>query len=172
MATGNRPPGSMPPGNLSHAQRRHGLICDMVSLPSARLTDIGELLDIFDAFCEQAGIEEADQFDLRLAIDEVSANVMMHGYAKEAPGPLEVSFCADDNRATITISDRASPFNPDEVPPADLNTPADQREVGGFGWYLVRQVVDGLSYRYDPAYGNVVTLVKRLSRSSAEVNPE
>lgn len=166
MVTGNMPPGNLPPGGPPLAQRRRGVTCDMVSLPSARLADIGGLLDVLDAFCKQAGIGEQDQFDLRLVVEEVCANVMMHGYAKQAPGPLEVSFCADHEQVTITISDRAAPFNPDEAPPPDLAMPADQREVGGLGWHLVRQIVDQLAYRYDPADGNVVTLVKRLAQGS------
>jgi anti-sigma regulatory factor (Ser/Thr protein kinase) len=135
----------------------------MVSLPSAHLADIGELLDFVDAFCAQAAIESHDQFDLRLAVEEVCANVMMHGYAQRAPGPLEVSFCADGEQATITISDRAAPFDPDHAPPPDLEASAEDRPIGGLGWHLVRRIVDGLYYRYDATYGNTVTLVKKLS---------
>jgi serine/threonine-protein kinase RsbW len=145
------------------ARRRNALTCDMVSLPSARLAYIGELLDFVAAFCEQASISEQDQFDLQLAIEEVCANVMMHGYADRAPGPLEVSFCADAEQATVTISDRAEPFNPDFAPPPDLEASAEERRIGGLGWHLVRKVVDDLFYRYDPTYGNTVTLVKRLT---------
>lgn len=142
--------------------QRRGLTCDMVTLPSARLTYIGELLDFVDAFCEQAGIGEADQFDLRLAIEEVCANVMMHGYGGRAPGPLEISFCADSQYISITISDRAAPFDPGLAPPPDLDAPAEERRIGGLGWHLVRQVMDEVGYRYDPTYGNTVTLTKRL----------
>ena len=50
---------------MTSVQRRRGLTCDMVSLPSARLTDLSALLDFVDAFCEQAGIDSDDHFDLR-----------------------------------------------------------------------------------------------------------
>jgi anti-sigma regulatory factor (Ser/Thr protein kinase) len=145
------------------SRRRRGLTCDVVSLPSARLAQIGELLDFVDAFCEQAGIGERDQFDLRLAIEEVCANVMMHGYAERAPGPLELSFCADDETVSVTISDRAAPFDPEHAPPPDLNAPAEQRPIGGLGWHLVRQVMDDVRYRYDPTYGNTVILTKKIA---------
>lgn len=144
-------------------RRRNALTCDMVSLPSARLADIGELLDFVDAFCEQASIGEQDQFDLRLAVEEVAANVMMHGYAERAPGPLELSFCSDGEQATITISDRAEPFDPELAPPPDLEVAPDERPIGGLGWHLVRQIVDRVHYRYDPTFGNTVTLIKRLT---------
>lgn len=144
-------------------RRRQSLTCDMVSLPSARLADIGALLDFVDGFCEQAAIGPDDQFDLRLAIEEVAANVMMHGYAQRAPGPLEMAICADREQVTVTISDRAEPFDPEYAPLPDLSAPVEQREIGGLGWHLVKQVVDQLAYRYDPTYGNTVTFVKLLA---------
>jgi anti-sigma regulatory factor (Ser/Thr protein kinase) len=140
----------------------------MVSLPSARLIHIGELLDFVDAFCAQAKIGSQDQFDLRLAVEEVTANVMMHGYEERSPGPLEIAFCADGEQVTVTISDRAAPFDPEQAPPPDLLAPPEERPVGGLGWHLVRQIVDQVVYRYDPTFGNTVTLVKRLN---AGMNP-
>jgi serine/threonine-protein kinase RsbW len=166
MPTGTPQPGMIPSGNSRPARRRNGLTCDMVSLPSAHLADIGQLLDFVDAFCVQAAIGSEDQFDLRLAVEEVCANVMMHGYAQRAPGPLEISFCADAEQATITISDRAAPFNPEHAPPPDLESSAEERAIGGLGWHLVRRIVDDMYYRYDPTYGNTVTLVKKLSPGS------
>ena len=144
-------------------RRRESLTCDMVSLPSARLEHIGELLDFVDSFCEQAEIGPEDQFDLRLAIEEVATNVMMHGYGKRAPGPLEIALCADGEQVTVTISDRAAPFDPDEAPQPDLGAPAEERQIGGLGWHLVKKIVDDLTYRYDATYGNTVTLVKLLA---------
>ncbi len=153
----------MPTGSRPHAGRRNAFTCDMISLPSAHLADLGELLDFVAAFCAGANIRGQDEFDLRLAVEEVSANVMMHGYEERAPGPLEVSFCADDEQVAVTISDRADPFNPELAPPPDLAAPAEERQIGGLGWHLVRLIVDEVNYRYDPTYGNTVTLVKRLT---------
>jgi serine/threonine-protein kinase RsbW len=137
----------------------------MLSLPSAHLADMAELLDFIDAFCEQAAIGPEDQFDLRLAVEEVAANVMMHGYQPTAPGPLEISLCADQAQVTATFVDRAAPFDPQLAPPPDLDAPAEQRKVGGLGWHLVRGIVDHVFYRYDSTHGNTVTLVKRLKRT-------
>ncbi len=147
---------------MTSAQRRRGLTCDMVSLPSAHLADLSELLNFVDTFCEQANINAGDHFDLRLAVEEVCANVMMHGYANRAPGPLEISFCSDGQQAAITISDRAQEFDPEHAPPPDLLLPVGEREPGGLGWHLVRSIMDQVLYRYDATFGNTVTLIKHL----------
>ncbi len=157
---------------MTVARRRQSFTCDMVSLPSARLADIGALLDFVDAFCTQAGIGAEDRFDLQLAVEEVAANVMMHGYADRAPGPLEIAVCADGDQATITISDRAAAFDPEHAPEPDLNAGPEERQIGGLGWHLVKKIVDRLDYRYDPTYGNTVTLVKRLTPKANGKRPE
>lgn len=144
------------------AQRGGTPTCDLFALPSARPKDIGDLLDFVDAFCRQADISDNDAFDLRLAIEEVCTNVMMHGYTQQRPGPLEVSLCADSDSVVIAVMDRAEPFDPEHAPRPDLEASPEQRQVGGLGWHLVRRVVDQIIYRYDVTYGNTVTLVKRL----------
>jgi len=156
---------------MTSVQRGRGLTCDMVSLPSARLADLGALLEFVDVFCEQAGIDSDDHFDLRLAVEEVCANVMMHGYEDCAPGPLELSFCSDGQQVAVTISDRAREFDPELAPPPDLQLPAGEREPGGFGWHLVRNLMDQVQYRYDAAYGNTVTLIKYLHAAESVEYP-
>ena len=47
------PTGTTPSGTPSSSRRRNGLTCDMISLPSAHLADIGALLDFVDAFCRK-----------------------------------------------------------------------------------------------------------------------
>ena len=76
---------------------------------------------------------------------------MMHGYTDRAPGPLEVSFSADGEQATIIVSDRAEPFNPEHAPPPDLEASIEDRPIGGLGWHLVRRIVDEVFYpvRFD-----------------------
>lgn len=143
-----------------------GPICDVLGLPSARPEDIGALLDCVDAFFLRAGITDSDAFDLRLAIEEVCTNVMVHGYAQQQPGPLEISLCADCEMVAVVIMDRAQPFDPGAAPAPDLQASPEQRQVGGLGWHLVREVVDQIVYRYDVTHGNTVTLIKRLGMRS------
>lgn len=141
----------------AHAPR---MSCDMFTLPSARLVDLGELLDFTDSYCHQVGIHEDDRFALKLAIEEVSTNIITHGYGKREPGPIELQLCTDAEAISVRIIDRAQPFDPVAAPVPDLAAGWEERQVGGLGWHLVRELMDSVNYRYDPTLGNVVDLVR------------
>ena len=60
-------------------------------------------------------------------------------------------------RLLVTLSDDARPFNPLSAPAPDLSPDADEREIGGLGIHLCREMFDQLTYeRCDGR--NVVTL--------------
>jgi len=129
---------------------------------AARLENLPALLDAAERACVQAGATANDRDAVRLAVEEVSVNIITYGYADEAPGPITVTFAWDPSRMTIEIEDRAIEFSPDELEAPDLESDWDRREIGGLGWHLVRQMVDTVRYRTIGGRGNHVTLVKRI----------
>jgi anti-sigma regulatory factor (Ser/Thr protein kinase) len=60
-------------------------------------------------------------------------------------------------------------FEPQTVPVPDVESPLEQRQMGGLGLYLVRQVMDSLSFEFDAQKGNVVTMIKRYRAKEGEV---
>ena len=124
------------------------------------MADLGMLLDFTEAFCLQSGIDADDRFALKLAIEEVSTNIMLHGYGQRKPGPIELQLCADDEAVSVRIIDRAQPFDPVAAPTPDLHAGWEDRPEGGLGWHLVRELMNSVAYHYDPSLGNVVDLVR------------
>ena len=74
----------------------------------ATLENLPALLDAADAACLQAGASEDVRHAVRLAVEEVSVNVMTHGYANEPPGPITLALHWEQaSRLTLEIIDRA-----------------------------------------------------------------
>lgn len=128
----------------------------------ARLENLQALRDFVAQACQESGGDEAACNMLELAADEACANVVMHGYRDMEPGPIEVIFRFDGETAAVTIVDFARPFSPDDAPAPDLDSPWENRRVGGLGWHLIRQTMDGVEYAANPQGGNRLTLRKRL----------
>ncbi len=131
----------------------------------ARLENLPRFMSFIEDACERAGADEETTYALRLAVEEVCINLIRYGYKDMAPGPIRVSFQRNGDNFTVTIQDRARPFDPASAPEPDLTSDAEARPIGGLGWYLVKQSVDTVDYQSDPQRGNLLTLTKSSARS-------
>ena len=62
---------------------------------------------------------------------------------------------------TFTITDSGIPFDPTQKEEADISLSVEEREIGGLGIHLVRQIMDEVRYeRKDDK--NVLTLIKTI----------
>jgi serine/threonine-protein kinase RsbW len=84
--------------------------------------------------------------DLALVLDEVLANLMMHGYRGDPGGWIGVHAEREGDAVRLEVRDRAPTFDPRDAPQPDLTVPLDERPVGGLGISLVRSLVDEMSY--------------------------
>jgi serine/threonine-protein kinase RsbW len=97
--------------------------------------------------------------DTQLAVEEVITNIIVHGYKKTGCAiDLSCRFIPEGIR--IEIADSAPRFDPLSIPEPAIGGDIDEREIGGLGVFLVRRVMDGISYRYENGR-NILTLEKR-----------
>jgi serine/threonine-protein kinase RsbW len=99
--------------------------------------------------------------DTQLAVEEVITNIIVHGY-KKTGSDIHLSVRFTPHGIVIQVADSAPEFDPLSLPEPDLGGDIDDRKIGGLGIYLVRQVMDTISYRYENGK-NVLTLEKRKS---------
>lgn len=128
----------------------------------ASQANLAEILAFIETACRDAGLEEDAGFAVRLAGEEACCNIIGHAYGAGEPGPVSVGLRRDDERAVLTIEDRAPPFSPDDAPPPDLSADWENRRMGGLGWHLIRQMMDEIRHEPVPGGGNRLELVKRL----------
>lgn len=89
-----------------------------------------------------------DMGTAQLVVAEALNNVVEHAYACYA-GMIEVDIRRRRDQLLVHIADRGLPM-PDATPP--LGTPPelgafDDLPEGGFGWFLIRNLVEDLAYR-------------------------
>jgi serine/threonine-protein kinase RsbW len=96
-------------------------------------------------------------------VDEACNNIIEHGYAGRGDGTIQILCESDEESLRVTIVDHGRAFSPAKIAPADTTSGWRERPLGGLGWHLIRSSVDDVDYRPDPARGNRLTLVKRLT---------
>jgi len=120
---------------------------------SGRMDNLGDSLSALRKYVgdvsQEAGLATQAIHRLRLAVDEVAANIIMYGYAEsEQPGVVEVTVTVDDENLTLVVEDTGKPYNPlERNVPDNLEDPLDTREIGGLGIYLAIRNVDGFDYQ-------------------------
>ena len=100
------------------------------------------------------------QTQLDIAVDELFSNIASYAYGAETGEALiEIEF--PDGFAELTFRDWGMPYNPLTNPDPDLTLPAEDRQIGGLGIYMVKKVMDAVSYRYEDGQ-NILTVRRKL----------
>jgi anti-sigma regulatory factor (Ser/Thr protein kinase) len=119
----------------------------------ATLDHLEEIVDRI----EQAARVYGDAFacQIKLAASEVVTNVISHAYRRRS-GELRVRLTLEVDRMQIDTYDDGDSFDIDQVPEPD----PDALQEGGYGLFLLRQVVDKVTYEPATAMGNHWRVVK------------
>lgn len=111
--------------------------------------------------CEVLGFSENLTKKTLLAIEEAVTNVMLYAYPPDVKGEVRIDMSANDLLLLVNIYDSGAPFDPTAMPEADVTLPLEQRRRGGLGIFLMRKLMDSVSYeRIDDC--NALTMIKRL----------
>jgi anti-sigma regulatory factor (Ser/Thr protein kinase) len=128
----------------------------------ARLENLRSLREFAVNACLSCGGDQDTCDVLELAVDEACTNVVLHGYADREPGPIVLTFRCEGGDAVVIIADHGQPFSPADAPSPDLESDWQERRIGGLGVYLIREMMDEVTYTSDPQAGNRLTLRKRM----------
>lgn len=102
------------------------------------------------------------RFRLRLCIEEVVENIVNYAY-DGGNGWIEVGTQLADGLLTITLKDEGIPFNPLEQEDPDITLTAEDRQIGGLGIFLCKQMMDKLEYERNGDC-NVLKMRKRIEQ--------
>jgi serine/threonine-protein kinase RsbW len=112
-------------------------------------------------FWSAAGLPAAESVKFELALEEVFMNVVMHG-SPEAGPQVEVSVILCDGGVTLMVEYDGPAFDPLLLPAPDVAASLEERKVGGLGVFLVRQMMDAVSYQRVAAR-NQLRMTRRVS---------
>ena len=104
--------------------------------------------DAFAAWCTQVGVPAAVATRFQIAFDELLTNAITHGAPEAANEPLVVNLRADAQRLEAEIIDAGPPFNPLAQTAPDTTLTLDERDPGGLGLLLVRELIDEVQWRH------------------------
>jgi anti-sigma regulatory factor (Ser/Thr protein kinase) len=105
------------------------------------------LTQFLQEFWSAADLPLAETVTFELALEEIFMNVVMHGSPAGRVPRVEVSLALHDGCLTLMIEDDGPSFDPLSLAAPDVTASLEERRVGGLGVYLVRQMMDAVSYQ-------------------------
>ncbi len=93
-----------------------------------------------------AGIEYDSAEKLLVAVEEAVTNIILYAYA-ERNGDIHLTAWTQDGCLTFEIRDKGIAFDPTAAGNTDITLPAEKRQIGGLGLFLIREIMDGINYR-------------------------
>ena len=129
---------------------------------------LGSIREFVRSKAAEAGLDKKRVYRLQLAVDEIAANIALHGYEEQGlAGDIEVQAEVESDRLTITLVDSAIPYDPySRVMPSDLDAPLHERAIGGLGVFLAINNVDEFLYRFNGGQNHNIFVVQREPAST------
>ncbi|MCW2967026.1 MAG: putative anti-sigma regulatory factor, serine/threonine protein kinase [Solirubrobacteraceae bacterium] len=129
---------------------------DNITIPS-RLDCIDDARRWVTERVRAAGVDGDPVGEIELALTEALANVIEHGYGGASTNEIVVSVETDEQRLVVRIRDWGRPFEAETYAGRDLDDPGE----GGYGVYLIRELMDDVTREPQPDGGTLLTLIKR-----------
>ena len=125
------------------------------------ITEISKLAIFIEELSEELALAPELTFNLNLALEEAVSNVILYAYGEEKQKEITLLANMSDNNLTFVLTDYGKEFDPTKVPDADVTLSAEEREIGGLGIFLIRQIMNTIEYqRVDGK--NVLIMGKQL----------
>ena len=108
-------------------------------------------LEKVNAFIEEIGEElQLDMellMNLNLVMEEMVSNVIFYDYPEGKTADIELSAECNGRELTFVLSDKGREFDPTMKEDIDTSTDPQDRDLGGLGIYIVKNIMNEVTYQ-------------------------
>ena len=112
--------------------------------------DIHEL-SMMNQFLEEAGEElglsTAFMMSLNLVMEEAVSNIIFYAYKGDVEDAVDISLVREGGELIVTLIDHGIAFDPTLRKDPDITLSAEDRPIGGLGIFLIKKIMDEVSYQ-------------------------
>ena len=96
---------------------------------------------------EELGLDMEMQMNLNLVMEEMVSNVIFYAYPRETDATIELMAESDGKELTFVLSDQGRAFDPTLKEDADMNINPAERDLGGMGIFIVKNIMNQVTYQ-------------------------
>lgn len=113
-------------------------------------------------FAERIELSPGESFKLNLVLDELVTNITDYAFVDDGLHGIFVTLWHEGEWYGAEVRDQGLAFNPLDVPPPDLESPVEERHIGGLGVHFLREMMDAYDYRRSDGWNCLAFKKKQL----------
>ena len=127
------------------------------------MNDIREMSRIIDAIthiADSVSCPPVVVHDVTLAMEEIFSNIVFYGFGDDLDHHITLHLVIEGDALILTLQDEGIPFNPLNVQIGPRDKPLEERDKGGMGITLAKNLMDQMEYRRERGK-NILRMEKR-----------
>ena len=124
--------------------------------------ELNTLTQFLEEVGDELGLSPGLVMNLNLVLEEAVSNIIFYAYPKDTVVEEAVTLTCEQDELLICLKDHGIAFDPTQKEDPDLTLSAEERPIGGLGIFLIRQLMDEVTYRREGDC-NLFTMKKRIT---------
>lgn len=120
------------------------------------------ITDFVTEWARAARLNDRAVYAVQMSVDEACSNIIEHAYNGEGNGEIHLRCDPIDAGLQVTIVDSGRSFNPELIEAPNLNAPLEGWGEGGLGLFLMRQLMDEVTFSFEEGRNQVVMVKRRI----------
>lgn len=123
----------------------------------AVLDQLDGVLAFLNRFLDEISCPFRIRLQLEVAVEELFVNIVSYAYQPgSGQATIRLGMESEPPAVTVTLTDSGIPYDPMAKPDPDVTLPAEKRQIGGLGIYMVKKTMDAMKYEYRNGQNTVV----------------
>ena len=127
-----------------------------------QMSELEKVSQFIDEIGEELGLSMELIMNLNLVMEEMVVNVISYAYPEGTDAEIELLAKSDANELTLVLSDQGKEFDPTKKKDSDMSVNPAERELGGMGIYIVKNLMNKVTYQR-PEGRNLLTMTKSIN---------
>ena len=127
-----------------------------------KVSELEKVAQFVEEIGEELGLSMELQMNLNLVMEEMVTNVIFYAYPQDEEADIELLAKSDGKELTFVLSDQGKEFDPTAKEDTDLDVNPADRELGGMGIFIVKNIMNKVTYQRLEGK-NLLTMTKGIT---------
>ncbi len=111
-----------------------------------QLAELTTMNRFIDDLAVQWDLSDALAMTLNLVVEEAFTNIVQYAFDDDHPHEIELLVSKEDHTLRLLLQDDGIAYDPTGREDPDTGLSVEEREIGGLGVFLIKQMMDHVTY--------------------------